>query len=135
MSGVKIKIECDDVLLAAAIASSISEGLRLDDFDNVQVKTVMVYNEVARDAQGRLTDFERTSVVRTALDESALRRAPMYDVVLCPPGAALAHPVSNETLRARSPEKLHTPIVIDMGLEPGPYTAQERTFLAGEKTS
>jgi hypothetical protein len=132
MKGVKIKIECDDVLLASAIASSISEGLRLDDFDNVQVKTVMVYNEVVRNAEGRPTNFARTNIVKSVIDEDIMSRPPLHDTILVPADAALGYPICNETLREREPSKLHTPIVIDMGIEVGDYAKQERAFLQGE---
>lgn len=136
---VKIKIECEDTLLAHAIASSISEGLRLDDFSNVQVKTLMVMSEafVRNDPPPRDT-FDKTNIVCSVIapealgEEKQLNRSPFYEAMLLPPEASLGYPIANQTLRQRSPELLKSPILIDMGLEPSEYAKRADAFLKGQ---
>lgn len=136
---VKIKIECEDTLLAHAIASSISEGLRLDDFSNVQVKTLMIMSEAYVQAKpAPREDFDKKNIIHSVIDPEVLGESkpvwrPSYcETTLMSPELALAWPMANETLRQRNPELLKSPILIDMGIEPADYAKRADAFLKGE---
>jgi hypothetical protein len=130
MTGVKIKIECDDPLLRAAVAASIAKGLELDDFSNVAVKSIMaVHTKVY---QRDLQEFGKVSLVNAVIDPDVLKQRPTYETELIPTSHAGLWPTCVECLRERASDKLATPILIDMGVEQPKYEQAERKFLTGE---
>lgn len=132
---VKIKIECDDPLLNAAIASAIADGLQRNDFDNVMVKTLMVYQEV-RMVAGAPQNFAKKNIINKTLgmdvsDEPQVGRPPLIMTEL-QPARMLGHPICVDTLRQRQPDLLHAPVLLDMGIEPTDYAKRADAFLKGE---
>lgn len=126
MSAVKIKIECDDLELAAAITAAIGKGLEMEDFQHVAVKSGMLI-------AGEPNQFTRVNElikgVQPALYESVKQRpnfARLYRFA-----RLHVHPACLESLRQRDPRQLATPIVIDYGTkaeEDGQYIAEEVDF-------
>jgi hypothetical protein len=135
ISPVKIKIECEDMLLNSAIASAIADGLQRADFDNVMVKSLMVYQEVNRDPiTGVPQDFEKKNIINDAGAPAAIeqaKRPPLITTELLPTWV-LAHPYCVDELHQRAPEQLHSPVLIDQGIEPTEYTRRLQKFISGE---
>jgi hypothetical protein len=131
MSGIKIKIEGGDLALRAAIATSIAEGLKRDDFTNVKAKMMMVYTKVDRDIGGApMMNFSRKSV----LVEGVKTTTPdLTELILTPPEIAVTYPVMIEHLKADAPSNLTTAILIDMDVEAQYYRSAEEAFLSGEE--
>lgn len=133
---VKIKIECDDPLLNAAVASAVADGLARADFNNVQVRSVMVYAETRHDADGAPLDFERKNVINNVLgdDVMAVHEGWRATVVMTElhPSWVLGHPYMVDHLRQSRPELLGSPVLLDMGNESPDYAKNLRAFLSGE---
>lgn len=132
----KIKIECDDPLLNAAIASAIADGLERADFNNVQVRSLMVYSTLEVKTDKPLTNFEKRSVINELLGENIMEhrkgwRAPMVLTELHP-SWVLAHPYMVDHLRLTKPDLLGSPVLIDTGDEPPDYKKQLGAFMSGE---
>jgi hypothetical protein len=125
MRGVKIKIECDDPKLAAAIAASVAEGLKNDQFTRVAVKTVMVLP-----GQNAPAYYVRRNQVSelfspTVLSGSAAHLA-TYTTELSSAESLKMHPICLQWL---DPWRFSTPILIDHGIDQPQYVDQERAFL------
>lgn len=135
MKNVRIKIECEDMLLNSAIASAIADGLQRANFDNVMVKSLMVYQEVKRDpVTGAPQGFEKKNIIN---DEGAptvtdTRERPPVITTELHPTWVLGHPYCVDALRDRTPEQLHSPVLIDQGIEPTDYTKRLELFMSGE---
>jgi hypothetical protein len=132
----KIKIECDDPLLSAAIASAISRGLESDGFVNQKAKVLMVHQESRFSAQ----DFKKKSTI-TSPDVIPLR-PDLYMFELLPTGPYIdtVPPSLKDALIGRNPG-LTVPILIDIGINPPKgleaqtshaYQRDEAAFLRGE---
>jgi hypothetical protein len=133
MAGVKIKIECEDYLLAAAIASSIGRGLEADKFTNVGVKCLMMYRETVEEVPG--APMENISKHINNPDPAIMGSKPMYFADIVP----VQYIESKEQrildlVREHRPTVLDTPVLIDMNHEPPPYENLEKAFLRGKKS-
>ncbi|BDD79788.1 hypothetical protein [Burkholderia phage FLC9] len=126
MNGVKIKIECDDPLLAAAVAASITAGLERDDFSNVNVKCVMAYQNLDRH------NFTKINVLGH-LDQDRFKDQHNYVTEMYPASLIKLHPICVDNLRTIAPWLLKTPVLLDPGVEAPEYVTQERKFLKGEE--
>lgn len=132
----KIKIECDDPLLNAAIASAIADGLERANFNNVQVRSLMVYRESEHKADIPVPGFDKRNIVDAALGEDVMSKRTGYrqPLVLTElhPSWVLGHPYIVDHLRQTRPELLGSPVLLDMGEEPPDYTKNLRAFFSGE---
>lgn len=131
MTGVKIKIECDDPLLAAAVAQSIAEGLQRNDFNNIQVKTPIACSDTRY--QNPPTHFGRISLIGLKDPDAIQASHPTTQTELNSPRIALGSGITAR-MRDIAPKLLKAPILIDTGIENAKYVAAERKFLEGEQT-
>lgn len=132
----KIKIECDDPLLNAVIASAIADGLERADFNNVQIRTLMVYMAMQPPAGSPLNNFMKKNIINEVIGEPVMEqrdgwRPPMVVTELCP-SWVLGHPYMLDHLRETKPELLGSPVLIDTGADAPDYTKQLSAFMTGE---
>jgi hypothetical protein len=131
MSGIKIKIEGGDLALRAAIATSIAEGLKRDDFTNVKAKVTMVYTEVDRDVGGAPSrNFSKRSIL---VDGVETAKPGLTEVIIVSPEIAVTYPACIEHVKDATPAKLETPILIDMDCRPQYQERAEEAFFKGEE--
>jgi hypothetical protein len=131
MSGIKIKIEGGDLALRAAIATSIAEGLKRDEFSNVKAKMTMVYTKVQRDVGGApVPNFSKKSILVEGVETAC---PSLTEVGIMPPRIAVTYPVCIDALKERAPEQLATPILIDMGDREQYIERTEEAFFKGEE--
>lgn len=130
MTGVKIKIECDDPLLASAVGQSIAEGLERNDYSNIKVKVIMANYKVRY--ENPPTCFGRISLLGLKDPDAIKETYPTYTTELLPPEIAFGD-ACVEMVRYNAPGLLQTPILIDTGIEPTDYVPMERKFLKGEE--
>lgn len=142
MSAVKIKIECDDPLLAATLASAIDRSLSGEGFTNLKAKVMMVYHDSSFKIS-EVREFLKRDAITNSLYPRPDARQDLYMHELLPTGPFIdtIPPSLAVHLREKSPEAFAFPIVIDMGISPPEgaeiqaeetYQQQEDAFLKGE---
>lgn len=133
--GIKIKIECDDVVLSAAIGAAITRAFEAEQFTNVKTKMLLVYQDITGDEAlfGRLSTLNEL-----AGDKIKHRRPPLCAVELVPGKPEYLDTVPPSMLSraiARYPTLLGVPILIDLSmpipddLDMSMYQKQEDAFL------
>lgn len=128
----RINIEHDDIGVAAAVAAIVDNALTQHGFTNVKGKMVMVYQEVKRDAKGDVVpSFGKVSQLSPVVDPAMELRPKMYSTELMEARIAYGYPVIVDWMKTDRPEIFASPVLIDTGLEPGPYQQQLKAFKEG----
>ena len=125
---IKIKVEHDDIGEAAVIGAIIADALERHDFKNVKAKMVMVYQSQRKDL---VPDGGKASQLTPLIDPAIELCPKTYVTELLPARIAYGYPVMYEWARESRPQMLDAPVLIDTGLEPGPYQQQLKDFEAG----
>jgi hypothetical protein len=130
----KIKIEHGDVGVSAAVAGIIENALAQHGFTNVKGKMVMVYQQVKRDAEGKVVpSFAKVSQITPLAHPETELRPKSYSTELMPARIAFGYPVMVDWMKGDRPDVFAKPVFIDAGLEPGPFAEQLEAFRRGEE--
>lgn len=127
----KIKVEHDDVGVAATVAGIIDKALTDHGFSNIKGKMVMALQEVRQDEKGAPQNFGKVNELTPLVDPQYQLRPMSWSTELMEARIAYGYPVMVDWMREARPEVFGKPVFIDSGIEPTPFQRELKAFAEG----